>query len=170
MAVTISPLLAGTMLLMVAAEGSAAETRQACDATVDITDTDPAGTHVRSAPGGAVVATLSNTGDGWISVHLAAQLGDWYEIDAASLVDSVRPRDLFHGRGYVHKSVLGVSGMKNGGSLYVDADGKRPLVSHVAGDQPVMLLGCRGSFLKVKVGKFTGWTREACTNMNSTCV
>lgn len=162
------PLLACLMLLMAGA--AAAETRQVCNATVDVTDTDPAGTHVRSAPGGAVIATLKASGDGWVSVHLAARLGDWYEIDTASLVDDTHPATLFHGKGYVHKSMLGVSGLHNGATLYTDPDGKRPLVSHLAGDQPVALLGCQGVFLKVNVGKYTGWTREVCTNMNTTCV
>jgi hypothetical protein len=123
--VKMSPLLVCVMLLMAGAAAAAAEMRQACDATVDVTDTDPAGTHVRSAPGGPIIATLSNPGDGWITVHLKAQLGDWYEINAASLVDPTHLGTLFHGKGYVHKSMLGVSGMQNGGTLYIDHDGKR---------------------------------------------
>lgn len=169
---TSSSLLMSIILLVIAGTGwsaAAVEARQICDATVDVTDTDPAGTHVRSEPGGKVIATLKISGDGWIEAHLVAQLGDWYEIDAASLVDSVSGT-LFHGKGYMHKSMLGVSGLQNGATFYIDPDGKRPLVSHLAGDQPVVLLGCRGKFLKVKAGKYTGWTREACTNMNTTCV
>lgn len=161
-------LLACVMFVMPRAV-AAAEARQVCDATVDVTDTDPAGTHVRSAPDGKVIATLKVSGDGWIEAHLVAQLGDWYEIDDASLVDSVSGT-LFHGKGYMHKSMLGVSGLQNGATFYIAPDGKRPLVSHLAGDQPVVLLGCSGKFLKVKAGKYTGWTREACTNMNTTCV
>jgi len=156
--------------MMAGTSAGAAEMRQACDASVDVTDTDPAGTHVRSAPAGAVIATLKSSQNGWVSVHLAAQLGDWYEINSASLVDSQRSGTLFRGKGYMHKSMLGVSGLQNGARLYIDHDGKRPLVSHLAGDQPVILLGCRGPFLKVRVGKYSGWTREACTNMNTTCV
>src|SRR5882762_9451993 len=91
--------------------------RQACDVNVDITDTDPKGTHVRAAPSGAVVASLSNpTADGWIAVHITGQLGDWYEIDRASLIDADLPpggKTIFHAKGYLHKSVLGVSGMQN---------------------------------------------------------
>jgi hypothetical protein len=37
------------------------------------------------------------------------------------------------------------------------------------GDQQVDLLGCWGEFLKVHVKKGTGWTKAACTNMDTTC-
>ena len=148
--------------------------RQACNVSVDITDTDPKGTNVRAAPGGNAIASLKNSGDGWIEVHITAQLGDWYEIDRASLIDADQPPDgksLFQGKGYVHKSVVGVSGMQNGGAIYSDHDAhSAPVDPHAPGDQPVDLLGCWDQFLKVHVKKGTGWTKEACTNMNTTCV
>ena len=144
----LSHLLAGAILLVPAAGAAAGQTRQICDVTVDITDTDPHGTHVRGAPGGAVIATHSNPGDGWIEVHVTAQLGDWYEIDKASLIDNTHPATLFRGRAYVHKSMIGVSGMQNGAALFADHDGRRPLISHLAGDQPVVLLGCWAPFSK----------------------
>ena len=62
------------------------------------------------------------------------------------------------------------SGMQNGGTIYADHDGEsRPVDPTADGDQKVDLLGCWEGFLKVHVGKGTGWTREACTNMNTTC-
>ena len=40
----------------------------------------------------AQIAALKNpTDNGWIQVHLSAQLGDWYEIDRASLIDNELP-------------------------------------------------------------------------------
>jgi hypothetical protein len=148
---------------------------QACNAEVDITDTDPKGTNVRAAPGGAVIASLKNpTADGWIGVHVTGQLDDWYEIDRAKLIDADQPpggKIVFQGKGYLHKSVLGVSGMQNGGAIYLDHDVKSgPLDLHAPGDQQVDLLGCWGEFLKVHVKKGTGWTKAVCTNMNTTCV
>jgi hypothetical protein len=149
--------------------------RQACNAAVDVTDTDPKGTNVRSEPGGAVIATLKNSTDnGWIVVHLTAQLGDWYEIDRASLIDASLPpsgKSLFQGKGYLHKSVVGVSGVQNGGVVYSNHDIRTDLIDpHAEGDQRVELLGCWGEFLKVRVKKGIGWTTQACTNMNTTCV
>jgi hypothetical protein len=145
----------------------------ACNVTVDIIDTDPKGTNVRSAPGGPVIASLKNPGDGWIEVHITAQAADWYTIEEARMMQSDLPpqgKVLFHGKGYLHKSVLGVSGMQNGGAIYSDHDAKsHPLDAHAAGDQKVDVLGCWGDFLKVRVAKGLGWTKEACTNMNTTC-
>ena len=119
--------------------------KQACNVEVDVTDTDPKGTNVRAAPSGAVVSALKNpSSDGYIVVHLTCQLGDWYEIDRAKLIGTSLPsgeKILFQGTGYLHKSVVGVSGMQNGGI----------------------------EFLKVHVKKGIGWTRQACTNMNTTC-
>jgi hypothetical protein len=148
--------------------------RQACDVHVDIIDTDPKGTHVRASPGGAVIASLSNpNAEGWIAVHITGQLGDWYEIDRASLINADLGPDgkaLFHGKGYLHKSVVGVSGMQNDGAIYRDHDVKsEPVDLHAPGEQQVDLLGCWGEFLKVHVRKGSGWTREACTNMDTTC-
>jgi hypothetical protein len=147
--------------------------KQACNVNVDITDVDPKGTNVRATPGGAVMTSLKNpTQDGWIGVHVTGQLGDWYEIDRASLIDADMPdgKAIFHGKGYLHKSVLGVTGMENGGVIYADHDTASPPVdAHAAGDQQVDMLGCWGEFLKVHVKKGTGWTKAACTNMNTTC-
>jgi hypothetical protein len=163
------------LLALAPAAAARAQTagRQACDVHVDVTDTDPKGTNVRAAPGGAVVASLKNPGQGWIGVHVTGQLGDWYEIDRADLIDADLPqggKPLFRGKGYLHRSVLGLSGMQNGGAIYVDHDSRsRPLDPHAAGDQPVALLGCWGGFVQVRVRKGVGWTKEACTNMNTTC-
>jgi hypothetical protein len=148
--------------------------KQACNVNVDIIDTDPKGTNVRATPGGAVIAALKNpTPDGWIGVHVIGQLGDWYEIDRANLHGADLPAGdniIFHGKGYLHKSVLGVSGMDNGGAIYADHDTASPRVDpHAAGDQQVDMLGCWGEFLKVHVKKGTGWTKAACTNMKTTC-
>jgi hypothetical protein len=104
---------------------------------------------------------------------LSARLGDWYEIDRASLIDNDLPPDgkvLFQGKGYLHKSVVGVSGMQNGGFVYRNHDIRTDLIDpHADGDQPVELLGCWGEFLKVHVKKGIGWTTQVCTNMNTTC-
>ena len=147
---------------------------QKCNAVVDITDTDPKGTNVRATPGGAILAALKNPGEGWIAVHLVGQQGDWFEIDRANLIDaggSMEGHVIFRGLGWLHRSVIGVSGMQNGGAIFQDHDEKSAKIdAHAAGDQTVDLLGCWGEFLKVHVEKGTGWTKQVCTNMNTTCV
>jgi hypothetical protein len=162
------------MLTPAAACWAQSAEKQACNADVDLTDTDPKGTNVRATPGGAVIASLKNpTSDSWIAVHLTGQFDDWYEIDRANLIDADQPaggKMIFHGKGYLHKSVVGVSGMQNGAAIYSDHDLKSsPVDLHAAGDQRVDLLGCWGEFLRIHVKKGTGWTRQVCTNMNTTC-
>jgi hypothetical protein len=172
----ILPAFAVALLALAPTMSSVAQTadKQACNVNVDITDTDPKGTHVRATPGGAVIASLSNPNvEVWIAVHIAGQFGDWYEIDGAKLINSDFGPDgkvIFHGKGYLHKSVVGVSGMQNDGAIYRDHDVKSdPVDLHAPGDQQVDLLGCWGEFLKVHVKKGSGWTRQACTNMDTTC-
>ncbi|HEY4125268.1 MAG TPA: hypothetical protein VGM36_11685 [Rhizomicrobium sp.] len=161
------------MLQLVALPATAQAQQSTCNVKIDITDTDPKGTNVRAAPKGAVIAALKNPGDGWIEVHVAAQTGDWYQIDDARLMQADLPAEgkvIFHGRGFLHKSMLGVNGMQNGGAIYSGHDIKsRPIDAHAAGEQQVDILGCWGDFLKVHVAKGIGWTKEACTNMNTTC-
>src|SRR5258708_13230560 len=112
------------MLTPAAAGFAQSAEKQACNADVDITDSDAKGTNVRATPGGAVIASLKNqTSDGWIGVHLTGQFDDWYEIDRANLIGADQPaggKIIFNGKGYLHKSVLGVSGMQNGGAIYSD--------------------------------------------------
>jgi hypothetical protein len=147
--------------------------RQACSVVVDITDTDPRGANVRATPGGAVIAALRIATEGWIEAHVTAQLGDWYEIDRAELNPAGSParKVIFHGKGYLHKSLVGVSGLMGGMPIYSEPDGdSRPLEPQAQGDQPVDLLGCRGDFLELRTASGVGWTRRACTNTLTTCV
>jgi hypothetical protein len=147
--------------------------RVACNVDVDVTDTDPKGTHLRAAPGGRILKTLTASGDGWNAVHVVAQLGDWFEISQARLLDPALPSGeklVFRGTAYLHRSVLGVSGLQNGATIYpVPDDRSRALEIAAPGDQSVDLLGCSGRFLKVHVAQGTGWTRQVCLNMLTTC-
>lgn len=144
-----------------------------CRVRVDVTDNDPKGTNVRAAPDGhaKAVAVLKNTGD-WIEVAIVGQSGDWFEIASAVQVDNNAPADktIFRGHGFLHKSVVGLSGLQQGTTIYADHDVKsRVLVASAAGDQTTQFLGCWGDFYKVNVQNITGWTKEVCTNMNTTC-
>ena len=106
---------------------------QACNVNVDIIDTDPKGTNVRASPGGNVTATLKNAGDGWIGVHVIGQQGAWYEIDRASRIGADEPpggTPIFNGQGWLHKSVLGVNGMQNGGAIYAAFERQPPTAIH----------------------------------------
>ncbi len=145
----------------------------ACHVRVDVTDTDPKGTNVRAAPDShaAIVAVLKDKGD-WIEVSVVGQSGDWFEIAGAVQIDNDAPAEktVFSGHGFVHKSVVGLSGLQQGATIHADHDVKsRVLLSNAAGDQATQFLGCWGDFYKVHVQNITGWTKEVCTNMNTTC-
>jgi hypothetical protein len=159
---------AALALICLAAPARAAET--VCNINVDVTDTDPKGTNVRATPGGKIVASLpAQANDDWIEVHVIGQDGDWFLIDSAKAVgDDEKP--IFRGRGYLHKSVVGTSGLQNGTTIWTDHDAaSRPLDPSAMGDQAVTLLGCWHDFAKVRVKKGDGWTKGLCLNQRTTC-
>ncbi len=163
---------AASALVCVAGNAQAAAL-QACNLTVDVIDTDPRGTNVREAPGGRIVAALKTSPDplaaDWIEAHVIGQSGDWFLIDGAKDVGDDE-KTIFRGRGYLHRSVLGASGLWNGAALWSDHDETSPLVARAtAGDQSVLFLGCWGQFAKVRIMEGTGWTRSLCLNGRTTC-
>lgn len=160
-------------LLCLIGRAHAADPR-ACDVTVDVTDPDPRGTNVRATPGGQVIGVLNTasdpSADDWIEVHVIAQAGDWFRIDRADLVGDDR-KTIFRGRGYVHRSVLGASGLQSHSQLRADHDDHSRLIAEdLAGDQDVRLLGCWGAFARIRVREGVGWTRTLCLNQRTTCV
>ena len=158
-------------LLVSSGTSAIAAAPQACNATVDVIDPDPQGTHVRATPGGAVVATLRlpREGDDWIEVHIVAQAGDWFLIDRAELVGDDR-KTLYRGKGYMHRSVLGSDGLINGEPIRAESDMRSPqILASEDADQQVQLLACRDSFMKIRVKGGTGWTSNLCLNQRTTC-
>jgi hypothetical protein len=158
------------VLLPVSAFGATPMT--VCRIKANITDPDPKGANVRATPGGKVIATLKNTAD-WIEVTITGQAGDWYEIASALQTDNDGPLGdhvVFRGKGYLHKSTLGLSGLMQGATIYGDHDLKsRALISNADGDQQADLMGCWQDFYKVHLQKGTGWTRTVCLNEHTTC-
>src|SRR5271166_5412025 len=104
-------------VLMAAGPAWAADSAAKCDVRLDVTDKDPNGLNVRSAPSVSPnniigVLKLGPTGD-YIEVHVTAQSGSWYAIDEAKVYEDSAEgeRVLFHGHGFVHESKLGASEM-----------------------------------------------------------
>ena len=158
------------VLLPVSAFG--ATTMTVCRIKANITDTDPKGANVRDAPGGKVIATLMNKAD-WIEVTITGQSGDWYEIGSALQEDSDGPHgdyNVFRGKGYVHKSTLGLSGLQGTAAIYAGHDEKSRAFGPIAdGDQDAQLLGCWHDFYKIHIKEGTGWTKAVCLNERTTC-
>jgi hypothetical protein len=161
---------AAVSALICLAGSAQAAALQACDLTVDVTDTDPHGTNVRATPGGKIIATLSDSeADGWIEADIIGQSGDWFLIDGAQDIGDDE-KTIFRGRGYLHRSVLGAYGLWNGFPLWSDHDKRSPMVAKAAsGDQEVVFLGCWGQFAKVRIKEGTGWTQTLCLNGRTTC-
>ncbi len=161
-------------LLMTSSLAPAAKAADAvCDVTVDVTDTDPKGLNVRAAPGGTVIAALVNKAD-WIQLHVVGQSGDWFEIDRANQLDNNRMGEdivMWRGKGYVHRSTVGTSGLENGAVFYADHDEPAAWSSAMLlADLTTQLLGCWNDFYKIHIKDGTGWTKGACLNENTTCV
>ncbi len=165
--------IAFALLAMLLPASAMATPMTVCRIKANITDTDPKGANVRATPGGKVIATLTNKAD-WIEVTITGQSGDWYEISSALQEDSDGPHgdyNVFRGKGYVHKSTVGLSGLMAGASIFADHDAKsRAVVPLADGDQETQLLGCWQDFYKVHIQKGTGWTKTVCLNERTTCV
>lgn len=166
--------LYGAAIVLLCSIGHApAAELQACNLTVDVIDRDPKGTNVREAPGGKIIDVLrlssDPSADDWVEVHIAGQMGEWFLIDRADLVGDDR-KTIFRGQGYVHRSVVGASGLQANAQLRADHDIKSPLIAgRTVGDQPVQLLGCRGDFANVRIKEGTGWTKSLCLNQRTIC-
>jgi len=150
---------------------------QACDVKLNVTDQDPAGLNVRSAPGGAVIATLKARAR-WVQVHVTSDADGWAAIDGATLIEDETgggESPLFKGHGFVAFSKLGFEELDTQSRiLAAPADGARVLLSISQGDEAKLpkatVLGCSGSFLKVRVSGIVGWTQTFCANQLTTCV
>jgi hypothetical protein len=158
------------VLLPIAAANAAP--MQLCRIKANIVDTDPNGANVRATPGGKVIAVLKNKAD-WIEVTITGQSGDWYEISSALQEDSDGPHgdyNVFRGKGYVHKSTVGLSGLQGTASVYIDHDVKSRTVGPIVdGDQDVQLLGCWQDFYKIHIHEGTVWAKAVCLNERTTC-
>jgi hypothetical protein len=166
-------MFAAVSALICLAGSAQAAALQACDLTLDVIDADPHGTNVRATPGGQVLAALKTSSDpladDWIEAHVIGEVGDWFLIDGAKDVGDDE-RTIFRGKGYLHRSVLGASGLENGLPLWSDHDVKSPMVAkETAGDQAVRFLDCWGHFAKVRIREGTGWTKTLCLNTRTTC-
>jgi uncharacterized protein YraI len=155
----------------------------ACDATVFVSDDDPAGLNVRAGPGtgAAVIARLREAT--W--VHVSGSDGAWMRIDRAIIDDGegAEGRVEFSGEGWVYGPLLGVEGAggDDGEGTSVRAGpsadaGKVGLIQPDDGEATVQ--GCRGQWLQLEHRSYAnpgtvvrGWSRhdETCVNPNTVC-
>jgi uncharacterized protein YraI len=150
----------------------AATSLQSCHASAYVIDQDPQGVNVRSGPSSndKVIGNLPTTTDAVI-VKLVAVQGNWVEISKA---DDPR-KVVFQGSGWVYTQRLGTStrgyGSAKGVNVYAGAANKSRVLGRIPSDKNVQLLGCSGSWVKVKYQGLTGWLKreDQCPNPLSTC-
>ncbi len=146
-----------------------------CDVNLNVTDQDPAGLNVRLAPSGPVVGVLKAK-NAWVQVHVVGSAGDWLRIDRGRLIDDALPggeKVVFSGQGFVHVSKLGLESLNPGGVLRATpSEAGRVVFKAPIDDAKIpkaVVLGCDGSFLRIRVGAVVGWTRQYCSNQYTTC-
>ena len=146
-----------------------------CDVNLNVTDQDPAGLNVRSAPSGPVVGVLKAR-NAWVQVHVVGAAGDWLRIDRGRLIGDALPggeKRVFSSNGFVHVSKLGVETLNPGGVLRATPSEAGRVVFKAPMDDAkipkVVVLGCDGPFLQIRAGGVVGWTRDYCSNQYTTC-
>jgi hypothetical protein len=149
--------MAAALGATMASQALAAPALRPCDIKLNVADQDPAGLNVRASPGGAILTALRAKGR-WVQVHVTGQTGAWAAIDEATLIqDETGGPDvrLFHGRGFVAFSKLGIEELDTQSRiLAAPDDGAKALLSISEGDEAKLpkaeVLGCFGGFLKVR--------------------
>jgi SH3-like domain-containing protein len=150
------------------------QTRVACDLSAYVTDPDPNGANVRSAPNKSapVVKTLPGASD--IVVKITGYSGGWFEISRAETVGDDE-KVVFRGRGWIHSSLLGLSVGNNGygpPALYAAPSKQSRVLKRLKPDEDaIKLLACKDDWAKVQSGDLTGWlaSEGQCSNPLTTC-
>ncbi|MBQ3324436.1 MAG: SH3 domain-containing protein [Muribaculaceae bacterium] len=139
-----------------------------------IVDQDPT-TNVRNAPGGKVVTTINNDGNGYV-VTLLKEKNGWWLIDATINAEGDDPHEIqLNGSktGYwIHNSVIGFTAIGDGTAILHSGPSykSRKLCEYVQLMHPIDV---KGKWVKVKTddGKHTGWIHrdKICYNPLTTC-
>ena len=150
---------------------SLAQAQQTCNITAFVTDKDPNGLNVRSAPGESqkVIGNLPTTKIGVI-VDITGSKGNWVQISRAESPDKVE----FQGTGWVYSQLLGTSTRgygTQGVSVYKSANTQSSVMGRIPPATGVKLLGCSQSWALVEHEGLKGWIEpEAqCGNPLSSC-
>jgi SH3-like domain-containing protein len=167
----------GVAAVLMGARAAGAETPiQACDVKLNVTDQDPAGLNVRAMPAGAVVTALKAK-NRWVQVRVTGAEGAWARIDRATFIseDNSGGTVIFHGVGWVAFSKLGIEELNQQAVILAEPrDGARTVLKLAADDEANVpkaeVLGCDGTYLKVRVKGVVGWTQHFCSNQFTTCV
>jgi hypothetical protein len=85
-----------------------------------------------------------------------------------------KPSILFSGRGWVHVSKLGGVRANPGAQVYDRPEPGAKVLQRFEYDEAklpeIIVLGCRGSWVRIRAGSLTGWTQAICNNERTTCM
>jgi hypothetical protein len=169
-------LAAGLGALAVFAGAVAEAQTTACDVALNITDQDPAGLNVRAAPGGAIITALKAR-NRWVQVEVTGAEGAWARIDKATFIseDNAGGTVIYRGVGWVAFSKLGIEELNPQSTIFAaPSDDAQTLLKINEDDEAKIpkaeVLGCEGTWLKVRVKGLVGWTQNFCANQFTTCV
>jgi len=148
-------------LLALTAAASAAQPPARCAISAFVTDNDPAGTNIRSSPS-TTAQTISHVPSGSDAVaDIDGMAGGWFRVKNVEQVGD-DPRTLFQGRGWMHRSVLGVDVAFENPRLYAAASERSRVVAKLrTGESRVTLIGCSGRWALVRSANRTGWLSPA---------
>jgi SH3-like domain-containing protein len=154
------------------ADQTGAEAITSCDVAAYVIDHDPNGMNVRSGPGKTykIVGNLPNEQVDGIAVHITGFQGDWARINKAVEEGGDQERTFFEGDGWVYAPLLGVGGMQT--KLFEQQSAKSRVVIVIpAGDDSIIVRGCRGKWMYVEHKKMKGWAAPGtlCANSLTTC-
>ena len=153
-----------------------AQAESSCSVSANLLVQDPAGTNVRSGPGGGFAAIGRLPTDRTDLIEIVAAKGSWVKI--AKAVDE-EGETLFERQGWVYAPLLGMTvswnpaDPKKAGhhNLYAQPGGNSRVLGRVAPEAAVTLESCQGRWVKVKQHGRTGWLapEAQCTNTRTTC-
>jgi len=143
---------------------------QPCQISAYVTDPDPKGVNIRSAPNsnseiiGKLPKVLSTI------VDISAAQGDWVQITKADSAGKIA----FSGKGWVYASLLGTStrgyGSK-GVEIYTSASDRSSVIGKIPHTTNTTLLSCDGFWAKVSYQQTKGWLQRSsqCPSDLTTC-
>lgn len=144
----------------------------ACAGWAYIIDPDPEGTNIRSEPdkNSPVLDVIPNDSEG-TSVAISGSFEDWVLIRSA---EGLTSGFQVQAKGWIHASLFAVRAVHRSGrkvALYSTPDTGSRVIKVVAGETETRLAGCKGHWMKVRIGKETGWLApdDYCGNPVTTC-
>lgn len=142
-----------------------------------VNDPDPKGVNVRAAPSikARVIAVLPKVGSkddpNGTMVEIVATRNGWLRIVKAETVDE---KVTFKGSGWVHASRIATGLQPRGANtvpLYAGPSLRSRLIARMPMDDEGAFLTCKGKWVRVRVGKRTGWLApdNQCPSPVTTC-